>query len=264
MAPVTRWTARRHRGATIGRLRLGSVPRVVLCVTDARGGRLPTGCRPDVVEARIDLFERRSPAHVETILRALRRHGHPIIATIRTVGEGGRWQGADADRERLFETALPFVQAVDVELSSRTPVRRRIIAAAHAAGRQVIVSSHDFERTPSAAVLVRRMHAARRAGADLVKLAARARNTGDLSRLLQVLVNHPRVPLIVLAMGPVGVVSRVLFGAAGSLLTYAFADGDAPTAAGQLSLRALQGEIIRYYPGYAVRRAQRRSRARPV
>jgi 3-dehydroquinate dehydratase-1 len=263
MAPVTRRTTRARRGATIGRLRLGGVPRVVLCVTDARGGRLPAGCRPDLIEARIDLFERRSPAHVEEILRNLGRYGHPIIATIRTVGEGGRWQGSDAERERLFSVALPFVRAVDVELSSRA-IRQRVIAAAHAAGRSVIVSSHDFERTPATAVLVRRMHAARKAGADLVKLAAHARDASDLSRLLQVLVNHPSVPLIVLAMGPVGMVSRVLFGAAGSLLTYAFADGDAPTAAGQLPLRALQTELARYYPGYAARGANRRSRTRSI
>jgi 3-dehydroquinate dehydratase-1 len=263
MAPVTRRTTRGRSGATIGRLRLGGVPRVVLCVTDARGGRLPAGCRPDVIEARIDLFERRSPAHVEETLGKLRRYGHPIIATIRTATEGGRWQGSDTERERLFGVTLPFVQAVDVELSSRA-IRQRVVEAAHAAGRRVIVSSHDFKRTPAAAVLVRRMDEARRAGADLVKLAAHARDASDLCRLLQVLVNHPAVPLIVLAMGPVGMMSRVFFGAAGSLLTYAFADGDAPTAAGQLSLRALQAELARYYPGYAARSANRGTKTRPI
>ena len=250
------------RGLSIGRVQLGPVPRVVLCATDARGGRLPPRCTPDLIEARVDLFKQHTPEYVQNILRTLRRSGYPIIATIRQATEGGRWHGSNRDRECLFKAVLPLVDAVDVELSSRT-LASRVIEAAHAEGRPVIVSAHDLDRTPPATTLARRIRAARRLGADVVKLAAHAQDVEDLATLLRVLLSHPRVPLVLLAMGPVGTMSRILFAAAGSLLTYAFAEGDAPVAPGQLPIQELQAELARYCRPYRALRRQRVSRRKP-
>ena len=69
--------------------------------------------------------------------------------------------------------------------------------------------------TPSQATLTRRVRAARQLGADVVKIATMARDRSDLTRLLRVLVTQPTVPLVALAMGPLGTLSRVFFGAAG-------------------------------------------------
>jgi 3-dehydroquinate dehydratase-1 len=243
--PGTRTTL--SSAPTIGRLRLGGAPRVVLCVTDAHGGRLSRSARPDVVEVRIDLFRDRSPRHVEAVIRALRRARVPLIGTIRTAREGGRWTWSERERERLFALVLPLVDAVDLELSARG-LARRIARRAHALGRTVIISSHAFRGTPPEATLARRIRSARPLGADIVKLASTARAPADVARLLRILVTHPRVPLVVIAMGPVGTLSRVFFPAAGSLLTYAATDSDAATAPGQLTLRALRTELARYYP----------------
>ena len=242
----------------IGHVALGGVPRVVLCVTDRRRGRLPGGPRPDLLEARIDLFADQRPAAVATALRRLRQTRLPVIGTIRSAAEGGRWQASENDRLALFEHVLPLVDAVDVELASGR-LARRIARVAHARHRRVIVSSHDFTATPTAAMLGRRIRAARALGADIVKLAAYANGPRDVATLLSVLLAGGRshVPLVVLAMGPAGTLSRVFFGAAGSLLTYAFAPGDGATAPGQLSLRELQTELARYYPAAAGRPGSR-------
>jgi 3-dehydroquinate dehydratase-1 len=245
------------RQPSIGRVRLGRVPRVVLCVTDAAGGRLAPGVRPDLLEARIDLFGDTSAKHVRAILGRLRRHARaPIIATIRTCTEGGRWAGSETDRESLFAELLPAVHAVDVELSAGR-VAARIAAAARARRRTVIVSCHDFAQTPSEGVLAGRIRAARRLGADVVKIAALARTGEDVARLLRVLITHPTVPLVIVSMGPLGRLSRVFFPAAGSLLTYAFLDGEAATGPGQLTLEDLQAELRRYYPAYRTGPAHR-------
>jgi 3-dehydroquinate dehydratase-1 len=220
---------------------------VVLCVTDARNGHLPRAATPDAIEARIDLFRDRSPGHVQAVTRGLRRARVPLIATIRTAREGGRWTGSERDRERLFDLVLPLVDAVDLELSSRT-LTRRVGRRARDLGRKVIISSHAFRRTPSLATLTRRVRSARSLGADIVKLASTAANPADVARLLRVLVTHRHVPLVMIAMGRAGTLSRVFFPAAGSLLTYAFDQNDRATAPGQLSLRALRAELARYYP----------------
>jgi 3-dehydroquinate dehydratase-1 len=218
---------------------------------------LPRDIRPDAIEARIDLFADHSPQHVETVLRRLRGTGVPLIGTIRTAAEGGRWRAGEADRERLFAAILPLVEAVDVELTARA-LARRVARLAHAAGRTVIVSSHDFRRTPSAASLTGRVRAARALGADIVKLAVATEGPSDLARILGILVAHRRVPMVAVAIGRAGTLSRVFFPAAGSLLTYAFARGDAPSAPGQLALDDLQRDLARYYPGYRTRAPSRR------
>jgi len=251
------------KGLFIGRVQLGPVPRVVLCVTDARGGRLPPRCTPDLIEARVDLFRQHTPEYVQNILRKLRRSGYPVIATIRQATEGGRWRGSNRDRELLFRAVLPLVDAVDVELSSRT-LAARVVECAHAEGRPVIVSAHDLDRTPPATTLASRIMTARKQlGADVVKLAAYANDVEDLSVLLRVLLSHPGVPLVMLAMGPVGTMSRILFAAAGSLLTYAFAKSDAPVAPGQLPINELQAELARYCRPYRALRRQRVARRDP-
>jgi 3-dehydroquinate dehydratase-1 len=239
---------------TIGRLQLGGgVPHVVLCVTDARRGRLPRAAKPDAIEARIDLFRDRSPHHVEAVLRQLGQARVPLIATIRTTREGGCWTESERERERLFDLVLPLVDAVDLELSSRA-LARRVGRKARDLRRTVIISSHAFRSTPPLATLTQRIRAARSLGAGIVKLASAASSPADVARLLRVLTTHPAVPLVVIAMGRIGTLSRVLFPAAGSLLTYAVADGDASTAPGQLTIQALQADLARYYPGYRPRR----------
>ena len=183
------------------------------------------------------------------MIRALRRARVPLIATIRTAREGGGWTGSERERARLFEVVLPLVDAVDLELSARA-VLRRVGRRAHDLGKTVIVSCHDFGRTPPAATLARHVRSARSLGADIVKLASAVRNATDIPRLLEILLTHRHVPLVAIAMGRAGALSRVFFPAAGSLLTYAVAEGDAATGPGQLPLRALQTELARYYPGY--------------
>lgn len=248
---------RRMQRRSIGGIALGNGPRIVLCVTDARGGRLPAGTRTDFIEARIDLFSRHDPAHVEAVLQRLGRAHAPIIATIRGPAEGGRWRGTEIEREALFLRILPLVHAIDLELGCPALVRR-VGAAARARGRAVIVSAHDFDRTPPVSTLKRRIEAGRALGADVVKLAAHARTLDDVATLLRILLDKREIPLALLALGPVGTLSRVFFPAAGSVLTYAFAAGDVATGPGQIALPELHAALARFYPGYRPGRRDRR------
>jgi 3-dehydroquinate dehydratase-1 len=248
---------RRIQRPSIGGIALGGGPRVVLCVTDARGGRLPRATRTDFIEARIDLFSSHDTAHVEAVLQRLGAAGAPIIATIRVAAEGGRWRGTEIEREALFLRILPLVHAVDVEFACPA-VARRVGAAARARGRAVIVSAHDFERTPPATTLRRRIATAHALGADMVKLAAHARTLDDVATLLRLLLDTREIPLALLALGPVGTLSRVFFPAAGSVLTYAFAAGDVATGPGQIALPELHAALARFYPGYRPGRRERR------
>jgi imidazolonepropionase-like amidohydrolase len=83
----------------------------------------------------------------------------------------------------------------------------------------------------------RKVRELRRAGADVVKVAAAVRGPEDVRALARVLVEPAPIGRIVIGMGEAALATRVLFPALGSLVTYAHA-GRA-TAPGQLPLDEL-------------------------
>ncbi|MBS1849138.1 MAG: type I 3-dehydroquinate dehydratase [Actinobacteria bacterium] len=235
------------RGWTVGR----SGPCVAVpFVDDASPDTVAEATRRgmDVAELRIDRFADTGDDHVVAV--AERFAAVPTIGTIRSRAEGGSWDGTDARRLELFELLLPHVGIVDIELSS-TDLADRVVTAAHAAGRGVIVSFHDFEHTPSPQELGRTITTARDNGADVVKIATTVEANDDLRTLARVLVDHDDTDLIVIGMGPLGVPSRVLFPFLGSRLTFA-AFGE-PSAPGQLELDDLVEALRLVSPGDATR-----------
>jgi 3-dehydroquinate dehydratase I len=83
----------------------------------------------------------------------------------------------------------------------------------------------------------------------VVKIAAHAAGPADTDRLIGFLRARRERGLIVIAMGPHGVASRVFCPLLGSLITYGFV-GEA-MAPGQLSLSDLHAELRRYSPEFA-------------
>jgi 3-dehydroquinate dehydratase I len=231
----------------LGSLTLGrSRPRVAVVFTEgvsARAIRRAQSAGMDLAEVRIDLFRATGKRHVIAELRKFA--GVPTIATIRSRAEGGGFRRSERARLELFRAVIPNVSALDIELGS-AEIIAEVTAAAHRAGKAVVISFHDFAGTPAYPVLVQKLRQAIHAGADLVKLATYAPDDSAVTRLGRVLVNHPGVPLVVLAMGEVGVKSRVFFPALGSLFT--FAAFERTTAPGQLNLRDTVAQLRFFYP----------------
>jgi 3-dehydroquinate dehydratase-1 len=196
------------------------------------------------------MFDPPERPHVVEVCREARATGVPLVATIRSTAEGGVASLSDEQRLELFDAVLPQVDAVDVEI--RASICDTVIAGAHAAGRPVIASLHDFRRTPADDEMLEAIGSAERRGADVTKIAATLEGTHDLERLLRLLLDHRDRRLIVIGMGAGGAATRVLFPLLGSLVTYGFlARASAP---GQLSLPDLVGELERYVPEFAARR----------
>lgn len=185
----------------------------------------------DVAELRIDLFSSRDESRV--IREARKFKGVPTIATIRSQAEGGKWRGTDAERLALFLAVLPHVDALDVEWSSRALVEP-LVREARRRKKAVIISFHDFKKTPDPAFLLKLARSAKAAGADAVKIAAMARTRKDMRSLAQFTFQHAALGLITLSMGKEGAISRLFFPGLGSLLTFAHAGRR--TAPGQMDL----------------------------
>jgi 3-dehydroquinate dehydratase-1 len=228
----------------LGTLELGRKPLIAVPLTDVEV-RVQTAealAFADILELRIDLFENQEPDHVATICAEARSAGAPLIATVRSTREGGGTQMPDDERQRLFETAIPDVDAVDIEL--RSSLRGCIVDRIHQNGKLAIVSHHDLRGTPATEQLSAIVDSARSAGADIVKIATQANTSNDRNRLLELLLQRREEALIIIAMGPLGAASRVFFPLCGSLITYGFLNES--VAPGQLSIRDLRSELQRY------------------
>ncbi|WP_433614277.1 type I 3-dehydroquinate dehydratase [Dactylosporangium sp. CA-139114] len=204
----------------------------------------------DLAELRIDWNRSAEPADVLAAIEPFRAAGLRILATIRSRAEGGRWAHDEGARLRLFEAILPAVDAVDVELSAGG-ILPGVVAAARAAARPVVVSYHDFDKTPGEEVLAGTVEAAKAAGADVVKISTMAHGPEDLRRLAGLLVRYDS--LIVIGMGAEGSATRVLFPVLGSRVTYS-ADGDRPSAPGQLPFEETVRLLETFSPAYAAAR----------
>lgn len=235
-------------------LQLGSVildgtPRIIAPFTDATPPEVirEAECSYlDIAEARIDLFQSFNTSHV---LRHLEKVVDiPLIATIRSLVEGGKWIRSDEERLELFESVIPHVDAIDIETSSAS-ILDRVVKQAKDAGKLVLVSYHNFESTPDLETLNYHFEKAKQIGADIVKIATYVLDSSDIRKLAMLTINNSDAELVVLGMGSVGVQTRILFPALGSLMTYAFLDS--ATAPGQLSLRHTYSCLKLLYPDFA-------------
>jgi 3-dehydroquinate dehydratase-1 len=229
------------RGQTrFGKFALGSVPRVVGTVSKVETLvhlAAVTNRDCDIVEVRLDLIGSNSPRWAEHA-QAIEARGLPVVVTIRLAEEGGQWQQPDEERLPLFETALRDLTAVDIEL--RSPILKEVSALASRHQRALIVSYHDFERTPPIDELKKVMATAANFG-SVVKIVTFTKTDEDVGVLRTLLHEKSSTPLCVMGMGPLGPQTRVKFPKLGSCLAYGYLD--APVAPNQVPASDLMQQL---------------------
>jgi len=186
----------------------------------------------DIVELRIDMFERTEPDYVLSWVKRAKELGLSTILTIRSSQEGGK---DVPNRERIFELVSPYADYTDIELSSRAliPYVRNLTKAS---GKKLIISYHNFELTPANWILREVFREGMRWGADIVKVAVKANSYEDTARLLCV-ARQEEGQKIIISMGKYGKISRVSGFIFGSVISYAYYRQ--ATAEGQLSLEEM-------------------------
>ncbi len=211
-----------------------------ICVSLTEATTGATLARMEELSPMADLFEVRADVLRDLDLDALlRARPKPLLFTCRPESEGGRWPDADTEGRRclLREAVERGFDLVDVELRSGFD---DVIAAK--AGDGLVLSFHDLEGLPDDLDGLHAQMAA--AGADVIKIVGTARSVADLGRLMAFARRQPPSPeprrgLISLAMGPLGVPSRILGGRHRAPFTYASPLAGKEAAPGQLPARAL-------------------------
>ncbi|WP_103063387.1 type I 3-dehydroquinate dehydratase [Actinomyces qiguomingii] len=140
------------------------------------------------------------------------------------------------------------VAAIDVELArGELPA---LVQLARRAGIDVVASSHDFAAAPDDQELMRRLHAMQDAGAAVAKIAVTPADTTEAERVLGAAARargELDIPVVVIAMGWAGAVSRLAGGVFGSALTFATA-GSAASAPGQLPIARVRAARSALHP----------------
>jgi 3-dehydroquinate dehydratase I len=194
----------------------------------------------DILEIRLDLLGIRGLEKAAEIIREIKSEaGLPVIVTNRSRAEGGKWEGKEEDRTGLLTDLLSFKDgpdAVDIEFSASMEGRNKVIKAAQDKGKTIIVSSHDFSKTPSPQEMKAILAEMFLAGADIAKLAVMPQSMEDVLNLLRVTLDFKNKgkSVCTIAMGRQGKHTRVVAPLYGSVLTYASIEGDSVAAPGQL------------------------------
>jgi 3-dehydroquinate dehydratase-1 len=206
--------------------------------------------RPDLIEWRIDFFDAIADAHgvVETAaqLRQSTR-GIPILFTRRSAREGGERIGIDeAQVIELYREvcASGSVDMIDFEMDNDARHLQAVREIGRAAGLPLVLSFHDFQATPTAAELVQRFERAHSLGAGVAKIAIMPRSADDVLTLLSATAQASRtveIPLVSMAMGALGAVTRASGWVFGSAMT--FAVGASSSAPGQMPIEDVRAAI---------------------
>jgi 3-dehydroquinate dehydratase/shikimate dehydrogenase len=204
------------------------------------------------VEVRLDWLRNRG--EIENVIRHLLKRQLPLmrhlprmrhlpgaskraclIATLRRRGGGGRYTGSVGEQIVWLEKAARAGCAwCDLEIESAAKVGRGAIQSLRRAGARVMISYHDFHRTPARPEAVVRRLA--RFGGDAVKIAAQSNNLADAVKLLA--TARRRKNLVAVPMGEAGLPARVLALREGSALAYAAVTDS--TAPGQLTVSEMR------------------------
>jgi 3-dehydroquinate dehydratase-1 len=203
--------------------------------------------QPDMLEWRIDFFEGiADSAQVIDAARAIKRAAGavPVLLTRRNATEGGQPIAMDeaavvAMYVRACEAGC--VDLIDYELSNAPEDLKHLREVSAAHGVAMVMSYHNFQRTPDAAFLVGRFDQAQRLGADVAKVAVMPQNPQDVLTLLGATYTasqNTRIPLVSMSMGGIGSISRVMGWMYGSAATFAVGQGS--SAPGQIAVEELR------------------------
>ncbi|MCI8515597.1 MAG: type I 3-dehydroquinate dehydratase [Hungatella sp.] len=150
----------------------------------------------------------------------------PFLFTFRTTKEGGE-KSLEAEEYIELNRAViesGYIDLVDVELFTGDEAVAALAECAHACQVKVIVSSHDFRKTPSRETILGRMKRMLELGADIPKIAVMPQLKEDvlslLAATLEMSEHYAKGPVITMSMSGAGVVSRLAGETFGSAVTY--------------------------------------------
>lgn len=250
-----------HVGNTIigeGRPKI-CVPVVARNIEEAKGQIKEIKNVPvDIVEFRGDYLDNHLEIdYINEIIGIIKSEIQvPVIYTFRTANEGGE---KDIDTSEYFTllgkaVSKKAADIVDLEIFRGIVIKSenetenqnqeiiiskdltRFLESARGNGVKVIMSNHDFHRTPCTEEIVGRLKLMQSMGADIAKIAVMPQSKRDVLDLLAATLTASEnmdIPVVTMSMSKDGVISRLAGEVFGSSIT--FGTAGVASAPGQIN-----------------------------
>jgi len=186
--------------------------------------------KSDYAEVRFDFLK---IEHIPEALETIKKDLNKIVCTLRPKTEGGKFPGNEKERIAILKLIAeynPFLLDVEFNTLKRNSSLVRYLKSTKT---KLLVSWHDFKKTPSSAELKKKMNQMTKFSSN-VKIVSTAKSTDDSNRMLELYSKKGRNNLISFAMGDLGRISRILCLYLGSPYTYVSLGK--PVAPGQFSV----------------------------
>lgn len=197
--------------------------KIVAALTDPAHAATAREQGADLIELRLDLF---GNDPVEKARRALRDAALPVIATLRSAGEGGQFFGNAEEWMDILSPLIPLAGYIDIEqrFAANAP-------AVRAAGKQIIASCHEGRMLSLAELFQTERNL--RAYGDIPKIIVTPQTDDDLIDLISFTTAAKR-PICTGVTGLQFRYARAILPLFGSEFVYCHTG--TPTAAGQYSV----------------------------
>lgn len=203
---------------------------------------------PDIIEWRADFLDTDKLSDYETVLSAAKDiiDDVPLIFTFRTLNEGGNqnitWERYSEICEYIARIGGQYnVVFIDVEAYGNQENAGGLIEKMHKRDMKVIGSNHHFNETPKMEEMIEILKTTEKLGADVCKLAVMPLEKEDVADFVSASNEADRelkVPIITMAMGELGAVTRVAPSKTKSVIT--FAAGVDASAPGQVDIKIVK------------------------
>jgi 3-dehydroquinate dehydratase-1 len=185
----------------------------------------------DFAEVRLDLIDDLSFKSLEKIIDK----NNNLIITFRP----------DVDKldeeiriSYLFKAIEYGVHYIDIEIETEQKMIKSIIDRAKNSNTKIIISYHNYDKTPSIKNLYKIIEICRNYGADFIKIATLINTVKDSITHMEILKKEKNI--IAVGMGKMGKITRLMSLFMGSPFTYASLSDEEKTADGQLDYKKMR------------------------
>lgn len=180
----------------------------------------------DLLEWRIDFWKDMEERSRKRALEKIHKEFPmlPLIFTFRSIREGGERKLSWKEYENLCLWALAQeeVDILDIELFAENGIAEKVLKK-KPAGKYILLSNHDFEKTPERKTILERLSQMDQMGADILKIAVMPKNKKDVLTLLEATMEmqeRTEKPVVTMSMGRLGLISRLSGKIFGSAITF--------------------------------------------
>ncbi|HET6517252.1 MAG TPA: type I 3-dehydroquinate dehydratase [Nitrosopumilaceae archaeon] len=172
--------------------------------------------KSDYVELRFDFLK---PEKIPEALELVKKDLKKSVCTIRPKSEGGKFSGTEKERIAILKLIAeynPFL--LDVEFNTLNK-NKSLVNYIKKTKTPVLVSWHDFKKTPSAMALSKMLNQMTKFSKN-IKIVTNAKFVDDSAHVLSLYARASTINLIAFTMGEYGKISRILCLYLGSPFTY--------------------------------------------